>query len=75
MTGLAGSDGDLTAAVAAYAPDVLMWDLGWDAAGRIDVLSRLCDDHGLPVIALLGQPGRRRRCAGRRGTWALEPHH
>lgn len=56
VTGLAGSDGDLTAAVAAYAPDVLMWDLGWDAAGRIDVLSRFCDDHGLPVLTLLGHP-------------------
>ena len=56
VTGLAGGDGDLTAAVAAYAPDVLMWDLGWDAAGRIDVLSRFCDDHALPVVTLLGHP-------------------
>ncbi len=56
VTGLAASDGDLTAAVAAYAPDVLLWDLGWDAAGRIDLLSRFCDDHGLPVIALVGNP-------------------
>ena len=56
VTGLAGSDGDLTAAVAAYAPDVLIWDLGWDVAGRIDVFSRFCDDHGLSVMALLGAP-------------------
>lgn len=54
VTGLAGSDGDLTAAVTAFAPDVLIWDLGWDAAGRIEVLSHFCDDHGLPVMALLG---------------------
>jgi two-component system, NarL family, nitrate/nitrite response regulator NarL len=56
VTGLAGSDGDLPAAVAAYAPDTLVWDLGWDEEGPIETLSRFCDDSGLPVIALIGSP-------------------
>ncbi len=56
VAGLAGSDGDLPAAVAAYAPDILVWDLGWDEDGPVEILSRFCDDSGLPVIALIGSP-------------------
>lgn len=69
VTGLAAGDGDITAALAAYAPDALIWDLGWDPAGRIDTLSRFCDDHGLPVMALVSNPTGAAgvRAAGARG--------
>lgn len=53
VAGLAGSDGDIPAAVTVFAPDAVIWDLGWDLAGRIDALSRFCDDSSLPVIALV----------------------
>jgi DNA-binding NarL/FixJ family response regulator len=56
VTGLAGSDGDIPAAVTVFAPDAVVWDLGWDVAGRIDALSRFCDDSSLPVIALVASP-------------------
>jgi DNA-binding NarL/FixJ family response regulator len=56
VTGLAGGDGNLPAAVAAFAPDALIWDLGWNAATNIDALSRFCDDANLPVIALVASP-------------------
>lgn len=53
VAGSTGSDDDLNAAMAAFAPDVLVWDLGWEAAAASDALSRFCDDHDLPVVALL----------------------
>lgn len=56
VAGLAASDGGLPAALAAYTPDSLIWDLGWDEDGPIEMLSRFCDDSGLPVIALVGSP-------------------
>lgn len=56
VAGLAASDGDLPAALAAYTPDSLIWDLGWDEDAPIETLSRFCDDNGLPVIALVGSP-------------------
>jgi DNA-binding NarL/FixJ family response regulator len=56
VSGLTPSDGELRAAVTAYAPDAVIWDLGWDVAARIEALSRFCDENDLPVLALLANP-------------------
>lgn len=42
---------DLSAAVAVYRPDVLLWDLGWNPAPTVERLGRLETDA--PVVALL----------------------
>ena len=52
VAGSTGSDDGLIAAVAAFAPDVLVWDLGWETAAASDALSHFCDDHDLPVVAM-----------------------
>lgn len=56
VVGSSGSGDDLEAAQTAFAPDVLVWDLGWEPAARLDALSRFCDEHALPVVALLAGP-------------------
>lgn len=56
VAGLSGSGGELAAAVAAFAPNAVIWDLGWDAAGPVAALSRFCDENDLPVLALLANP-------------------
>ena len=56
VAGLSGSGGELDAAVMAFAPDAVIWDLGWDAPGPIAALSRFCDENDLPVLALLANP-------------------
>ncbi len=42
---------DLSAAIAVYRPDVLLWDLGWNPASTVERLGRL--DTDAPVVALL----------------------
>ena len=56
VAGQTGSDADLLAAAAAFAPDLTVWDLGWETAPALDALSRFCDESGLPVVALLANP-------------------
>jgi DNA-binding NarL/FixJ family response regulator len=56
VAGQTGSDGEIAAAVSAFAPHAVIWDLGWDAGAGIDALSRFCDDNDLPVLALLANP-------------------
>jgi DNA-binding NarL/FixJ family response regulator len=56
VAGQAASDGEMTAAVSAFAPHAVIWDLGWDPAARIETLSRFCDENDLPVLALLANP-------------------
>lgn len=69
VAGSASSDEGLAAALAAFAPDTVVWDLGWEPGAHIDVLSRFCDEHGLPVVALLsnGAAGDEVRAAGAAG--------
>jgi two-component system, NarL family, nitrate/nitrite response regulator NarL len=43
---------DLPAAVAAYLPDVLVWDLGWDPASALEHLAEVSSDAP-PILALL----------------------
>ena len=52
VAGQTDGGGDLAAAVAAFAPDAVVWDLGWDSAAQVEALSRFCDEGGLPVVAL-----------------------
>jgi DNA-binding NarL/FixJ family response regulator len=56
VSGLTPGGSELEAAVAAFAPDAVIWDLGWDAAARVEALSRFCDENDLPVLALLANP-------------------
>lgn len=42
---------DLSATIAVYRPDVLLWDLGWHPAPAVERLGRL--DADAPVVALL----------------------
>lgn len=54
MTVVGSTNGDEAGpAAAAFTPDAAVWDLGWDAVRHVDALSRFCDEHGLPVVALL----------------------
>jgi DNA-binding NarL/FixJ family response regulator len=52
VVGQVAGDVDLMAQVSVYRPDVLLWDLGWDAEPALD---HLADFEGttLPVVALL----------------------
>ncbi len=69
VSGSTGSDEEPAVAQAAFAPDIVIWDLGWDAAARIDALSRFCDECDLPVLALVadGRLAADVRAAGGRG--------
>ena len=55
---VAGQTGsaDLAAALRAFRPDVIVWDLGWEPERRIDALSSLTDGTESPVVALLATP-------------------
>ena len=53
VVGQTGSDGDLAAVLAAFLPDVVIWDLGWEPAGHIEPLSRSMDAGAPPTVALL----------------------
>ena len=53
VAGQTDGGGDLVAAAAAFAPDAVVWDLGWEPAAHVEALSRFCDDQALPVVALL----------------------
>jgi two-component system, NarL family, nitrate/nitrite response regulator NarL len=52
VAGRVAPAGDLVAAVAAYLPDVLVWDLGWDAAPALEQLAEVSGDAP-PILALL----------------------
>jgi two-component system, NarL family, nitrate/nitrite response regulator NarL len=72
VAGQSGSDTDLAAASAAFLPDAVLWDLGWEPAGRVEALSRFVDEGGPPVVALLATPSvaGEVRAAGARGLLA-----
>lgn len=53
VAGQTDGGADLVAAAAAFAPDAVVWDLGWDAAAHMEAISRFCDEQALPVVALL----------------------
>lgn len=54
VVGQAAPDADLTSAFAAYLPDVLAWDLGWDIAAGLETLADI-REAAPPVLALLNE--------------------
>jgi two-component system nitrate/nitrite response regulator NarL len=56
VAGQAAPDAALESALAAYAPDVLAWDLGWDAAAGLHVLAD-ARDAAPPVLVLVSDAG------------------
>ncbi len=69
VLGESGSHGDIADLLDLYAPDLLLWDLGWDPAhedGDSTALQRLAAaaDLDVPVVALLPDP-----------AWAMETWH
>ena len=56
VVGQVAGDEDLSAQMALYRPDVIVWDMGWDASANLDSnLEALADlsEAGWPVVALL----------------------
>jgi DNA-binding NarL/FixJ family response regulator len=55
---VAGQTGsaDLAAALRAFLPDVLVWDLGWEPERRVEAVSAFAENSSTPVIALLATP-------------------
>ncbi len=66
--------GDLAAALRAFLPDVVVWDLGWEPARLLDALSGFADGYETPVVALLATPSAAGavRAAGARGLLARD---
>ncbi len=52
VTGQMAANTDLTAGLGVYAPDLVVWDLGWDPTASLDRLADL-REAGIPVIALI----------------------
>ena len=73
---VAGQTGsaDLAAALRAFLPDVIVWDLGWEPERRIEALSSFTDSAATPVVALLATPAAAgaARAAGARGLLARD---
>jgi DNA-binding NarL/FixJ family response regulator len=57
VAGQIAADSDLAAAVAAYRPAVVIWDMGWEPARRVEALSHFMEEVAgpvrLPVVALM----------------------
>ena len=72
VAGQSGSDADLGAALDAFLPDAVVWDLGWEPAGRTRALSDFVERHVVPVVALLATDSVAGdvRAAGARGLLA-----
>lgn len=51
VAGQADDRDDLRQACAVYRPDVLLWDVGWDGAERLEVLSALAEEMP-PILAI-----------------------
>jgi DNA-binding NarL/FixJ family response regulator len=52
VTGQVPADADLATNLTIYAPDALIWDMGWESAGAIERLADL-GDTGVPALVLL----------------------
>lgn len=44
---------DFAQIMAAFLPDVVLWDLGWSPEGAVELVSRFCAIDATPVVALL----------------------
>jgi DNA-binding NarL/FixJ family response regulator len=72
VAGQTESEADLAALASAFQPDVVLWDLGWEPAARVEALSGYVEGGGLPVLALLATAtaAGEVRAAGARGLLA-----
>ena len=72
VAGQSGSDADLGAVLDAFLPDAVVWDLGWEAAGRTAALGEFTEQYETPVVALLASEvvAGEVRAAGARGLLA-----
>ncbi|MFQ5854450.1 MAG: LuxR C-terminal-related transcriptional regulator [Anaerolineae bacterium] len=52
VAGQVAGDADLSAALTAHRPHVVVWDLGWDSTLSLERLAEV-EDGGSPVVALL----------------------
>lgn len=52
VVGQVAGDADVAAGLSTYRPDVVLWDLGWDASLNLERLAEQADDLP-PVVALL----------------------
>lgn len=53
VAGQTPGDANLAAAMDAFLPDVVIWDLGWEPAQRLETLSHFTETQDTPVLALL----------------------
>lgn len=69
VTGQSSSDVDIAALLAAFQPDVILWDLGWTPDSQIAALNQSVEEHAALVVALLAAPSLADavRAAGARG--------
>jgi len=68
VTGQMATNADLPGGLSVYAPDVIVWDLGWDPTTSLERLADL-RDLGVPVVALIADEihGSNAWVAGARG--------
>jgi DNA-binding NarL/FixJ family response regulator len=68
VAGQTGPGDGLAAALAAFVPDVVIWDLGWEPTAQIEALSDFAE-AAPPILALLQTPAAAgaARAAGARG--------
>jgi DNA-binding NarL/FixJ family response regulator len=70
VVGQVAEDGELTAALDVYRPQVVAWDLGWErvSSARLERLAELAE-AGTPIVALLADEGQASEAhiAGARG--------
>jgi len=68
VTGQVGADGDLPELLESYSPDVVVWDLGWDASPALEAVSNL-SELGPDIVGLLADNSRvsEARAAGFKG--------
>jgi DNA-binding NarL/FixJ family response regulator len=52
VSGQSPADADLTAALNVYAPDVVLWDVGWDASASLEHVTDLREGD-TPIVVLL----------------------
>lgn len=53
IVGQTATDGELATALAAFQPDVVIWEMGWDAPRALEVLADMSDSA--PVLVLLAE--------------------
>jgi len=53
IVGQVAGDDQISVAVEAYRPDVIVWDLGWDPSATLELLAESVE-AGPPIVALLG---------------------